>query len=211
MEITNIDFSSLLNMVDTFYNNAWNKLIILLAIVGVGWPVILKLYSDYRVKIKEDKLEKKLSDKIQNLNKKNIELINKENDANIKGIDKFISKKLEIIDIKLSASKGLLWHVQGNLDYDKKEYDTALHYFFLASEYYFNGKDERNLQIVLTCIKICYKKIEDLSILEKVENPHLVLLKKLNEINENARYKNAIDDIEKEFESAKKRLKKDKK
>lgn len=61
MEITNIDFSALLNMVDTFYSNAWNKLIILLAIVGVGWPVILKVYSDYRVKIKEEKLEKRLS------------------------------------------------------------------------------------------------------------------------------------------------------
>lgn len=36
----------------------------------------------------------------------------------------------------------MLWHVQGNLDYEKKEYNTALNYFFLAFEYYFNGKDD---------------------------------------------------------------------
>ena len=211
MEITNIDFSALLNMVDTFYSNAWNRLIILLAIVGVGWPVILKVYSDYRVKIKEEKLEKRLSEKIQNLNKENLELINKKNDANIEGIDKFVSKKLENIDIKLSASRGLLWHVQGNLDYEKGQYSSALERFFLAFEYYFNGKDELNLQRILTCIKDCYKMVEGLSLLEKVENQHLELIKKLNGINENNRYENAIIDIEKEFDSAKKRLKKGKK
>jgi hypothetical protein len=211
MEITNIDFSALLNMVDTFYSNAWNRLIITLAIVGVAWPIILKIYSDYRVKIKEEKLEKKLSEKIQNLNKRNLELINKKNDANIEGIDKFISKELENIDIKLSASRGLLWHVQGNLDYEKEEYDTALNYFFLAFENYFNGKDELNLQRILNCIKNCYKMVEDLSYLEKVENQHLDLIKKLNEINENLRYRDVITGIEEEFDSAKKRLKKSKK
>ena len=211
MEITNIDFSVLLNMVDTFYNNAFNRLIILLAIVGVLWPIILKAYSDYRVKIKEEKLEKRLAEKIQNLNKKNLELINKENDANIEGIDKFISKKLKGIDIKLSASRGLLWHVQGNLDYEKGNYSSALEDFFLAFGDYFNGKDELNLQKILTNIKSCYKMVEDLSLLEKVENQHLELIKKLYEINENKRYANAIVDIEKDFDSAKKRIKKGKK
>jgi len=211
MEITNIDFSALLNMVDTFYSNAWNRLIILLAIVGVAWPVILKVYSDYRVKVKEEKLEKRLSEKIQNLNKKNLELINKKNDANIKGIDKFISEKLENIDIKLNASRGLLWHVQGNLKLEKKEYNVALKNFFSAFKYYFDGKDELNLQKILVCIEMCYKRVEDLSLLEKVENQHLDLITNLNEINENSRYANAITDIEKEFDSAKKRLKKGKK
>jgi hypothetical protein len=211
MEITNIDFSALLNMVDTFYSNAWNRLIITLAIVGVAWPIILKIYSDYHVKVKEEKLEKRLSEEIQNLNKKNLELINKKLDANIEGVDKFISKKLENIDIKLSASRGLLWHVQGNLDYEKEEYDTALNYFFLAFENYFNGKDELNLQRILNCIKNCYKMVKDLSYLEKVENQHLDLIKKLNEINENLRYRDVITGIEEEFDSAKKRLKKSKK
>jgi len=210
MEITNIDFSALLNMIDTFYSNAWNRLIIVLAIVGVLWPLIIKAYSDYTVKIKEEKLEKRLSEKIQNLNKENLELIIKKNDANIEGIDKLVSEKLENIDIKLNASKGVVWHIQGNLCYEKKEYNNALKYFFFAFEYYFNGKDEMNLQLILTCIKNCYKMVEDLSVLEKVKNEHLNLIKQLYKINENGRYTNAIDDIKKEFNSAEERLKKGK-
>ena len=210
MEITNIDFSALLNMIDTFYSNAWNRLIIVLAIVGVLWPLIIKAYSDYTVKIKEEKLEKRLSEKIQNLNKENLELIIKKNDANIEGIDKLVSEKLENIDIKLNASKGVVWHIQGNLCYEKKEYNNALKYFFFAFEYYFNGKDEMNLQLILTCIKNCYKMVEDLSVLEKVKNEHLNLIKQLYKINENGRYTNAIDDIKKEFNSEEERLKKGK-
>jgi hypothetical protein len=207
MEITNIDFSALLNMVDTFYNNAWNRLILILAIVGVAWPLILKVYSDYRVKVKEEKLEKRLSEKIQNLNERNLKLINKKSDANIERMEKLISEKLKNMDIQLNVSKGFIWHFQAKLYYDKKQYKSALELYFAAFGFYFNGKNELNLQRVIKYIKSCYAKVKDLSHLEEVENQHLDLIKKLNEINENLRYKDVINDIEEEFDSAKERLK----
>ena len=211
MEITNIDFSALLNMVDTFYNNAWNRLIMLLAIVGVAWPLIIKVYSDYRIKAKEEKLEKRLSEKIQNLNEKNLELLNKKSDANIEKIDKSISEKLENIDMRLNAVKGFSYHIQGNLSYGKKQYRSALEDYFYAFNLYFKGKDELNLQRILQCIKNCYAVVEDLLLLEEVENQHFNLIEKLNEINENLRYKDAINEIKEAFNSAKKRIKKGKK
>jgi len=194
-------------MVDTFYNNAWNRLILILAIVGVAWPLILKVYSDYRVKAKEEKLEKRLSEKIQNLNERNLEIINKKSDANIERTEKLISKKLKNIDIQLNLSKGFIWHFQATICYDNKQYKGALELYFDAVEFYFKGKDEVNLQRVIKYIKSCYAKVKKLSHLEEVENKHLDLIKKLNEINENLRYKDVINDIEEEFDSAKKRLK----
>lgn len=211
MEITKIDFSALLNMVDTFYNNAWNRLILILAIVGVAWPVILKIYSDHRVKVKEEKLEKRFSEKIQSLNEKNIKLINKKNDANMDRLDKVICKKLENIESKLSVSTGSVHHLQGNFSFGKGQYRKALTDYFFASNYYFDGKDELNLQIIIGNIKKCYARIKDLPLLIEVESQHSDLIKKLDKINENARYENAITDIKKEFDSAKKRLEKGKK
>lgn len=205
MEITNIDFSALLKMVDTFYNNAWNRLILILAIVGVAWPVILKFYSDYRVKVKEEKLEKRLSEKIQNLNEKNIELINKKNDANMERFDKVIYKKLENIERRLNVSKGFVHHLQGNFNFEKKHYRNALTDYFFAFDYYFDGKDELNLQIMIKSIERCYARIKDLPLLIEVESQHFDLIKKLLEINENSRYKNAIDNIKKVFNFAKKK------
>jgi len=219
MEITNnIDISTLLNMIDTFYNNAWNRLTIILivigaigGIVGVAWPLLLKKFSDYHAKIEVDKLEKNLKEQFQNLSNENVKLIEKgiEKEINTlsKAIDKVISKKLDDVDIEINVSKGLIWHVLGNLHYDKKDFKFAFKYFFYAFESYFNGKDESNLQIIINCIKICYEEVKDLSLLKEVENRHLHLIKRLNEINENSRYSNTIRDIEEKFNSSKKRLK----
>jgi len=205
MEITNIDLSALLNMVDTFYNNAWNRLILILAIVGVAWPVILKFYSDYRVKVNEEKLEKRLSEKIQNINEKNIELLNKKNDLNMERFNKVICKKIENIESKINVSKGYACHLQGNFNFEKKQYKDALTDYFAAFNHYFEGKDELNLQIIIESIKKCYTGIKDLSLLIEVESQHFNLIKKLDEINENLRYKNAIDDLKEAFNSAKKK------
>jgi hypothetical protein len=208
MEVTNIDFSALLNMVDTFYNNAWNRLIVLLAIAGVVWPLILKVYSDYRVRIKEEKLEKKFSEKIQKLNESNLELINKKNDANMEKLDKLISEQIENVEMKLNTSMGGVFHVQGNVSYEKKQDKDALTSYFKAFHYYYDGKNEQNLQIVINNIIKCYTQIKDLPLLIEVESQHVDLINKLLEINENSRYGNTIDKIKKAFNTAKKRLEK---
>lgn len=208
MEVTNIDLSALLNMVDTFYNNAWNRLIVVLAIAGVAWPLILKAYSDYRVRIKEEKLEKKFSEKIQKLNESNLELINKKNDANMEKLEKFISEQIGNIEMKLNTSTGGIFHVQGNVNFEKKQFRDALDSYFVAFHYLYDGKDEQNLQNVINNIIKCYTRIEDLPLLIEVESEHVDLIEKLLKINENSRYKNTIDKIEKTFNTSKKKLEK---
>ena len=66
------------------------------------------------------------------------------------------------------------------------------------------------MQIIIKAIGIIYKEVKDSSFLKEIENRHIDLIKKLYEINENFRYSNAIDKIEKEFNNLKKRLKEDK-
>ncbi|GAH71034.1 unnamed protein product [marine sediment metagenome] len=214
MEISNIDFSSLFEMVDTFYKNAWIALIVMLGAVGVAWPIVLKKFSDYRAKIEVDKLEKNLREQFQNLSNENVKLIEKEIEKEMnklsEAIDNVISKKLDDIDIKINVSRGLIWHTLGTIYEEKNELKSAFKYYFYAFECYFYGKNESNLQNIILCIRRCYEKIKDLSFLKGIENKHLNLINKLNEINENSRYSNTINEMEEEFNSLKKKLKKGK-
>ncbi len=217
MEISNIDISTLLNMIDTFYNNAWNRLTIILiivgsigGIVGVAWPILLKKFSDYHAKIEVDKLEKNLKEQFQNLSNENVKLIEKGIEKGMnklsEAIDKVISKKLDDVDIKINVSRGLTWHTLGNIYEEKNDLKFAFKYYFYAFESYFYGKDESNLQKIISCIRRCYGKIEDLLFLKGIENEHLNLINKLIEINENSRYSNTIDEMKEKFNSLKKRL-----
>jgi hypothetical protein len=218
MEISNIDISTLLNMIDTFYNNAWNRLTIILVvfgsiggIVGVAWPILLKKFSDYRAKIEVDKLEKNLKEQFQNLSNENVKLIEKGIEKGMnklsKAIDNVVSKKLDDVDIKINDSRGLIWHTLGDIYDEKNDLKLAFEYYFYAFESYFYGKSEIGLQRVILRIRGCYEKIKDLSFLEGIENEHLKLIKNLNEINENLRYSDTIMEMEEEFNSLKKRLK----
>ncbi len=213
MEISNIDISTLLNMVDTFYNNAWDRLTIILVIVGgiggivgVAWPILLKKFSDYRAKIEVDKIEKNLKEQFQNLSNENVKLIEKGMNKLSKAIDKVVSKKLDDVDIKINASRGLTWHTLGDIYDEKNDLKLAFMYYFFAFESYFSGKDESGLQRIILRIRGCYEKIKDLSFLKGIENEHLILIKNLNEINENSRYSNTIIEMEEEFNSLKKSL-----
>jgi len=218
MEISNIDISTLLNMIDTFYNNAWNRLTIILiviggigGIVGVAWPMLLKKISDHNAKIEVDKLEKNLKEQFQNLSNENVKLIEKgiEKGMNTlsEAINKAVSKKLDEVDIKMNISRGLIWHVLGNTERDENQLELALKHYFYAFDYYFYGKDELNMQIIINAIEIIYEKVKDSSFLKEIENRHTDLIKKLYEINDNSRYSNTIDKIEEDFNSLKKRLK----
>ena len=214
MEIPNTDISSFLKMIDSFYNNAWNRLTIILIIGGsiivVVLPIIFKLISDYRTKIRVDKVENNLKEQFQNLSDENVKLIEKEMDKISEAIDKVISKKLEDVDIKVNVSSGLIWHVLGNSELEKNQLELALKHFFYAFDCYFDGKNELNMQIIINNIETVYKEVKDLSLLKELENRHLDLIKKLYDINENSRYSNTIDKIEEEFNNLKKRLKEDK-
>jgi hypothetical protein len=210
MEIPITDISSILEMVDTFYNNAWDKLIIIIIIVGgifgVAVPIILKVLSDYRARIQEDKLEKNLSEQVQNLSNENVKLIEKKLGEYFKEKDKVVSQKLETAEMKISVSRGLIFHTLGTLMAERKYTKSSLKYFFAAFNNYFDGKDEENMQNIVLAIKEQYNCIGNLSLFNEIKVKHLKLIKKLNKINEHSRYSNTINEMEEEFNSLKKRL-----
>lgn len=214
MEIPNTDISSFLKMIDSFYNNAWNRLTLILIIGGsiivVVLPIILKLFSDYRAKIQEDKLEKNLLKHFQNLSDKNMKLMEGKFSEYFKEKDKVISQKLDTVDIKINSVSGLIWGTLGNLMEEKGEIKSSLNYNFNAFNDFLDGKSESNLQNTISNIKRLYKKIETLSLLKEIENRHLNLIKKLDEINENSRYLHIITKIEEEFNYIKERINKTK-
>jgi len=218
MEISNIDISTLLNMIDTFYNNAWNRLTIILIIVGgvigligVAWPVLLKKFTDYQAKMEVEKLEKNLKDQFQNLSDENAKLIKNRIDKGMntlsEEINKAVTKKLDDVDIKINVARGLIWHTLGRYCYDKKDFKLAFIYYFNAFESYYDGKDESNLQRIVNSIISCYEEVNDLSLLKKQEMNHSHLIEKLHEINENGRYSITIEKIEEKYKSSLKRLK----
>jgi hypothetical protein len=214
MEIPNTDISSFLKMIDSFYNNAWNRLTIILIIGGsiivVVLPIIFKLISDYRTKIRVDKVENNLKEQFQNLSDENAKLIEKEMDKISEAIDKVISKKLNTVDIQINSVSGLVWATLGNLMEEKGLIKSSLDYNFNAFDDFFDGESEANLQNTIIIIKRLYKEIKNLSLLKEIENKHLNLIKKLNEINENSRYLHTINEMEEEFNSIKKRINKTK-
>ncbi len=194
MEISNTDISTFINMVDTFYNNAWNRLVLygalIIVIVGIVIPIILQ-YTSRRVQQgKNIEMENKLREEFTsfvNLKGKSIE----EKDKNI--IDNYFKEKERIIENKLvqlrrdiSHSKGLSFHNLGLRKATEGEILVSTLFYISAGRSYLDAQDETNLKIILENIeKNCLgiDKIEDLFEFEEVK-------KELNSF---------ISKIEKEF------------
>ena len=70
MEISNTDISTFLNMVDTFYNNAWNRLVLygalIIVIAGIVIPIILQFISQRFQKSRNIEMENKLRKELTN-------------------------------------------------------------------------------------------------------------------------------------------------
>ena len=207
MEITNIDFSAILEMVNTFYNNAWYSLIAVLGVATLVLPIVLKKLLDYRTRIEIDKVEENLRKQFHNLSGENEKLIEKNIIDATKKLDEANAKKFDDINVKINASEGISWHILGNLKYEKEDYKLSLQFYFYAFDSYFFGKDESNMQTIMNCIKKAYKHVKDLSLLEEIEKKQLNLIEKVNEINENHRYSKLINEMGEALNNLKKRLK----
>lgn len=206
MEITNIDFSAILQMVNTFYTNAWYLLIAVLGLATLVLPIVLKKFLDYRTKIEIDKVEENLKTQFQNLSDKNEKLITEKTIEIAKKSNEATDKKFDDINKKLEAQRGLSWHTLGIVYSQKEDYKLALQYYFYAFDSYFYGEDEMNMQKIIACIKTTYQNVKDLSLLEETEKKHIDLIEKLESINENHRYSNLIDGMNGELNNLKQRL-----
>ncbi len=170
----------------------------------------MKKFFDYRTKIEIDEVEDNLRKQFNNLSDKNEKLIEKISIDIAKKLNEDNAKKFNDISVRIEASRGLIWHNLGNLQFEKKGYAKALEYYFYAFDSYFYGKDEWNMQVIMGSIKDIYSSIKDLSLLKQIEKNQPNLMEKVNTINENNRYSQLINEMEEALSNLKQRLEGDK-
>ncbi len=146
----------LIQKVDSFYNNAWDKLIIfgsvIFAIVGIAVPIAIQWYQKKTLKLSEDQLKNKI---ISDLSTKIEEKFNE------------YEKKIKLLIASAEAKPFLL---QGKLNLEKNYYQTALSEFIAASSGFIEGDDYQKLQEALKLIlndclpNLSLEEINDLKI-----------------------------------------------
>lgn len=168
MEMSNNDISTFLNMVDTFYNNAWNRLVLygalIIVIAGIVIPIILQFMSQRVQQSKNIEMENKLREELTNsidLEVGNIEEKNK------KFIDSYFSKKEKTIkdmliklENRISFSIGLNYHNLAIRVAKEGKIPSSILYSISAGLNYLNAEDETNLKIILKNIEENYLKID---------------------------------------------------
>lgn len=210
MEISNTDISTFLNMVDTFYNNAWNRLVLygalIIVIVGIVMPIILQYISRRIQQSKNIEMENKLREEftsVINLKAKSIE----EKDKNT--IDNYFEEKeMKLKDIsnllnkKISYSIGLNFH---NLAMQSgKEGDSyhMIHYFISAALNYIDAKNESELKRILNALEdvgVYINKVKDSFDVKELKKSLDNMISKLDAEYPDKRYSQEIRGIKKTF------------
>lgn len=136
----------ILNKVDSFYNSAWNKLVIVgtlcFAIVGIIVPLIIQWYQKNLLKIREEILKTEIKNEISNIKTEIIKEISDLNEL------KFQNFKNEI-DILVEAIDGKTMHLQSNMSINAGDFAGAFAEAIHASKSYIKTKDYSNLNIML--------------------------------------------------------------
>lgn len=208
MEISNTDISTFLNMVDTFYNNAWNRLVLygalIIVIVGIVLPIILQFISQRVQQGKNIEMENKLREEFTNfvnLKGKSIE------EKNISVIDDYFKEKDKIIENKLvqlkrdtSLSKAISYHNLGVKFCQEGKISDGIIYYIIAGKDYLNADNEIGLKIILenveySCLKI--DTIKDPFEFKEVKNSLDDFISKIEEKFPDNRYSTEIMRIKK--------------
>jgi hypothetical protein len=150
----------IITKIDAFYNNAWNKLIILgsvlFAVVGIFVPLFIQWYQKRTMKLSENEVKIKLKKEISEDLLKEIELKFKENE-----------KKIEMIN---SSANSKILFSQAKFSIEKNSYKVALSESIAASYFSMECNDYKILQEILdfihnNCLSyLSIEEIEDLKI-----------------------------------------------
>lgn len=137
----------LVSKVDSFYNNAWTKLVVLFGIIGVIIPIVIGLIQYIKNKKELEYLKAEI---LENLKKEiNDYLINEKQEIN-----NFLDKKIAIIQ---NATEGVSYSIQATLLLEKKEYEKAyLDYIncmtcFLVGEEFSNFRETKK-EFIEKCV-----------------------------------------------------------
>ncbi len=169
MQEATLEIIDLIQKVDAFYNNAWNKLIIIgsvaFAIVGIIVPLLFQWYQRRTLKQSEEILKKEISEQSKKIKAEILEKVSDE----IK--TQFAKYETEIKRLNASANAKTLL-IQGRLHLEKNYHHLALGDIVSASFSFIESEDYQNLQIALNFIlndclpNLSKEEIADLKIIE---------------------------------------------
>jgi hypothetical protein len=157
----------IINKVDSFYNSAWDKLVIVgsvsFAVIGILVPFVIQWYQKKTLKISEELLKKDIENQSLKLKTELLADIKIILDERIKDFE----KKIEELNASATAKT---FHLQGNSQLGDKDIGGALADFVTAAQNYLICGDYSNLQTVLRIIlencvpKLSQEEINDLRI-----------------------------------------------
>ena len=186
----------LITKVDSFYNSAWDKLIIVVtlsfAIIGILIPFVIQWYQKKTLNISESLLKKEIEAQTIKIKEELLAEIKEELTEKLIVFEKNIEK------IKAS-SDGKSFHIQGNMQFKNGLIRDALGDFIAAAGFYLVGEDYLNLQTVMKSISETYipelsiEEIEDLKILRNSDLDSL--LSSISEKDEKNVFTNVIREI----------------
>ncbi len=169
----------LVEKVDTFYNNAWDKLILVgsvaFGIVGIIIPLIIQWYQKRALKVSEELLKKDIEIQVSKMKAE----IMRELSPQIEEEFKKYENKIKILNAKT-------FFIQGKLNLEKNYHNPALGNFIAASFSFIASEDYQNLQSTLHLILndcIPYLSNEEINDLKISTDTNIDLL--LNILKEN--------------------------
>jgi hypothetical protein len=183
----------LVDKVDSFYNNAWGKLIIVGAvafgIIGIIVPFVIQWYQKRTLKVSEELLKKDIESKVSKMKSGILVELAPQIEQEFTKYE----KKIKILNAKTFL-------IQGKLNLEKNYYHPALSNFIAASFSFIVSDDYHNLQHTLNLIlKEClpYLSQEEITDLKISNDSNLdLLLKEIKESDDKGVFITIIQDIQ---------------
>ena len=203
------EYIDIVTKVDTFYNNAWDKLVlfgaIIFIIVGVVFPYIMQRVIRNQQK-KDIKLNvKRFRQWVINQQKKSEDEINDK-------VDKRFAAKVEELNEQMRKNnnngKALSFHVMGYYLFDKGDFINSFRNLILAAGYYFLAENYDGVHRMVSSLSksLPNLKYDDLIELQDVENISIFkLIKNLEEGKPGTLFKSDIIEVKNQINALKKK------
>jgi|AntAceMinimDraft_16_1070373.scaffolds.fasta_scaffold00024_64 hypothetical protein len=207
---------------------------ILVAFIGILLPLFINFYQTKKLKIEKENLKQELLVEIKSEIKNEFDLYEEKFKEKIEKMEIGFKEKIEKMEIgfkekiekmeigfkekiekmeigfekKSDAMSGMVFHVQGRFELNKRYYAQSLVSYIYASSFYLEGEDYGNFQrVTKTICESCFPMLfsSDFDIVNDLEKRVNNFIKLLTKYNNKARYTNLINALEKELLKAKKR------
>lgn len=197
----------LIDKIDSFYSNAWDKLIIVgsvaFAIVGIVLPLVIQWYQRRTLKISEELMKKEITN---NAGELKLEVI-KEVNSSIEQKFKDYEKQLASANASANAK---IFLAQGKFNLEKGYYPVALNELITAAYGCIECSDLQTLQKILSIISddcVPNLSIEEINDLRTAEVSDLQsFLKDVAQYDESNIYQEVIGEIKVKITKIPKRI-----